>query len=95
MWIFRWKALEKIQYKSKILSWVNRYYHQTLNKRFGTKYEQLVFANFYEDANHPFHSLSVTAHNLKAASTNRKSNNRYKDISVPKPQPNIRSYFDK
>lgn len=96
MWIFRWKALEKINYQSQLLSWVRKYYHSQLNERFGQNYEQVVFANFYEDSAHPFHQLSVTAHQVKAASANRKPAKRYKkEPNLAKPYENIRSYFDK
>lgn len=59
MWIFRFKALDQINYKSKIVSWVKKLYLNHLEERFGKDYELVVFSRFYEDENHPFHRMAA------------------------------------
>jgi hypothetical protein len=58
MWIFRYKAIEYKKYDSKIISYMKERFEKKMLKRFGMFYETLVFQQFYEDYNHPFHLIS-------------------------------------
>lgn len=59
MWIFRFKALDEINYNSKPIAWVKKLYLSRLEERFGANYESVVFEQFYIDTNHPFHRLAA------------------------------------
>lgn len=91
MWIFRWKALEHAGYHSKVLSWVRSYYNNKLHERFGSKYEQIVFANFYEDKEHPFHKMSATS-TLVRTTARQSKETKSNLIRLIETYGNIRSY---
>lgn len=71
MWMFRYKALNHLNYDSKVIKWSEKYFKEKLTDRFGPNYPQYVFQKFYKDQEHPFHLLALKPNFKKALSWKR------------------------